>query len=155
VGLFRSDPGLPGMLYDAFVGPPESRDFNKATGIVARDGDAILGELRLSAGEAVDVVALCVESGAVSPGAIVVTNWRTFVFRKGKVRKQYRHSEVAETVILQKKYTGMLVQIISQTAKLDYNPNDPSWFSHVLQVEVSTPRIAQAICSSVDQHLQS
>jgi hypothetical protein len=47
----------------------------------------------------------------------------------------------------------LLVAVISKTAELDYAPNDSARFGHIIQFEVSTPRIAQTICAAIDQYL--
>jgi hypothetical protein len=89
----------------------------------------------------------------VKDSLFVVTNQRSAILRKDTVRRQLAHSDVAETKIGTLPNRRMLVTVESHESRLDYAPNDPMRFEKIMQLEVETPREAQAICAVIDQHL--
>jgi hypothetical protein len=82
---------------------------------------------------------------------LLVTNRRTLSLKKGSIKQELRHQEVAETKIGQMPNGEPLVQIISLKSKLDYNQQDNRRFEWIIQFSVGTPRVAQDICAAVDQ----
>lgn len=84
---------------------------------------------------------------------LLVTDRRSIEVKKGKFRRQLRHAEVGGTTLGHMPNGDTLVQIESSTARLDYGPNDPERFEHIIQIQVGTPRVANAICAAVDQFL--
>lgn len=84
---------------------------------------------------------------------LVITNQRTLSLKKGSIKQELRHEEVAETKIGQFPNGDPLVQIISLKSKLDYKEQDNRRFEWIIQLTVGTPRVAQAICAAVDQFL--
>jgi hypothetical protein len=91
----------------------------------------------------------------VSNNLLLVTNRRTISMKKGSIKKELRHDEVAETKMLRRPSGEILVQIESEKALLDFNPNDPERWDYRIQVTVDTLRVAQEICAAVDQFLPS
>ena len=84
---------------------------------------------------------------------LLVTNQRTLSLKKSSIKQQLRHEEVAETKIGQMANGDLLVQIISLKSRLDYNQQDGRRFEWIIQLQIGTPRVAQAICAAVDQFL--
>jgi hypothetical protein len=85
---------------------------------------------------------------------VVVTNKRTLTLKKDSVKQQLRHGEVAETTIRTMPNGDCLVEIESSKSRLDFNPQDSRRYEHIIQLQVGTPRVAQAVCAAVDQFLQ-
>lgn len=84
---------------------------------------------------------------------VVVTDQRTLTLKKDSVKQQLRHGEVAETTIRKMPNGDCLVEIESTKARLDFNPQDSRRYDHIIQLQVGTPRVAQAVCAAVDQFL--
>lgn len=94
---------------------------------------------------------ILVSAGSLD-GLLLITDRRSILLRKTKIDKQFRHGEIAETRIFTTE-TKVFVAIESTSARLDFNPNDPMRFTKIIQVEVSTPRVANQVCAAVDQYL--
>jgi len=84
---------------------------------------------------------------------VVVTNKRTLTLKKDSVKQQLRHGEVAETTIREMPNGDCLVEIESSKSRLDFSPQDSTRYEHIIQLQVGTPRVAQAVCAAVDQFL--
>lgn len=84
---------------------------------------------------------------------LVVTDRRSADFKKGSVAQQLRHGDVAETTLASMSNGDTLLQIESNASRLDYRPNDPMRFEKIIQVQIGTPREAQAICAAIDRFL--
>jgi hypothetical protein len=84
---------------------------------------------------------------------VVVTNQRTLTLKKDSIKQQLIHQEVAETTIRQMPNGDCLVEIESKKARLDFNPQDSRRYEHVIQLQVGTPRVAQAVCGAIDRFL--
>lgn len=106
----------------------------------------------LSSGES-PVCALWYLGGFGGNMLLLITNKRTLSLKKGSIKQELRHEEVAETKIGQFPNGNPLVQIISLKSKLDYTEQDNRRFEWIIQLTVDTPRSAQAICAAVDQFL--
>lgn len=106
----------------------------------------------LSSGES-PVCALWYLGGFGGNMLLLITNKRTLSLKKGSIKQELRHEEVAETKIGQFPNGNPLVQIISLRSKLDYTEQDNRRFEWIIQLTVDTPRSAQAICAAVDQFL--
>jgi hypothetical protein len=81
------------------------------------------------------------------------TNQRTLSLKKGSVKQQLRHEEVAEASIREFPNGDPLVQIESLKSRLGYKQQDNRRFEWIITVDVGTPRVTQAICAAVDQFL--
>jgi len=84
---------------------------------------------------------------------LVITNLRSVAMKKGSIKQQLRHDEVAGTTIAQMANGQMLVQIESTASRLDYRPNDTQRFESIMQMQIYTPRQAQTICQAVDRYI--
>ena len=84
---------------------------------------------------------------------VVVTNKRTLTLKKDSIKQQLIHQEVAETTIRQMPNGDCLVEIESKKARLDFNPQDSRRYEHIIQLQVGTPRVAQAVCGAIDRFL--
>lgn len=148
MGLFGSGPVLEHPeLAELLVTADKSRKAD--TKVLAKNESAIANEL--SQGE--DPLVVAADWNSASGGVIVVTDRRSLLFRKGRVDRQLRHDEVHSTTIGTMPSGDMLVHIQSETAMLDYAPNDAARYKHIIQVRVGTPRAAQMICAAVDARL--
>lgn len=155
MGIFSPSLELPSELAPYFVGPPEGRPLKDAKNVVAKEAGSILQQMQPGNGEVFHVVAACVQGAEINPSAVVVTNRRTMVVKRGKVRADYSHGEVAETKLYTAPRNGgvLVVEVLTKTAVMDYAPNDYMRYGHILIVDVPTPRIANAICAAIDQYL--
>jgi hypothetical protein len=134
-----------------FVAPPE-RDKSRrkwADKELAKESGAIISELTRT-GEVCLVLAHDARSGMV-----VVTDQRTFILKRGRIRKQLRHEEVAETMLGTMPNGSTIVTIESIESRLDYSPTDAMRYEKVINVEVATPRIGNIICAHVDHHISA
>ncbi|MGH9043808.1 MAG: hypothetical protein ACRDVP_03030 [Acidimicrobiales bacterium] len=84
---------------------------------------------------------------------VVVTNQRTLTLKKDSIKQQLGHGEVAETTIRKMPNGDCLVEIESKKSRLDFNLQDSQRYEHIIQLQVGTPRVAQAVCAAVDQYL--
>lgn len=150
MGLFGSGASteISPSVEAVFVSPPEHDKYRYKTArkIVARESDAIIQSTKT---ENLLLVAHC--QSAMSDAAIVVTDRRSLMVRKGKIEKSLEHSEVAETTIGAMPAGTTLVAILSVASQQDYALNDARRFSEIIQAEVATPRIGNAICAHVDR----
>jgi hypothetical protein len=93
--------------------------------------------------------------GMIGGNMLLVTNRRTLSLKKGSIKQELLHEDVAETKIGQMPNGDLLIQIESLKSRLDYNQLDNRRFEWIIQLQVGTPRVAQAICAAVDQFLPS
>lgn len=148
MGLFSSSPTIDASVESVFMPPPEHDRYRAklAQKIVARESAAIVEQTR---GERLLVVAY--GQVAMSDAAIVVTDRRAFTIRKGSIQKSLHFSEIAETRLGAMPNGTTLVGIESITSQQDFAPTDQRRFSHIIQAEVATPRIGNAICGHIDR----
>jgi len=152
MGLFGSapvdlDPRVAGVL----TAPDPARDkagYKAAAKAVSNESGAILANTS-SAGDA----PLAIAYDSFNNEVLVVTDRRSFTIKRGKIKKELAHSEVAETKLGSLPNGKILVIIESHESRLDFSPNDPMRFSKIIQVQVSTPRIGNVICAHIDQRL--
>lgn len=148
MGFFSSSPTIDASVEAVFMPPPEHDRYRAklAAKIVARESAAIVQQTR---GEALLVVAY--GQATLSDAAIVVTDKRAFVIRKGSVQLSLSYPEIAETRLGAMPNGTTLVGIESITSQQDFGQGDQRRYSHIIQVEVATPRIGNAICGYIDR----
>ena len=91
-------------------------------------------------------------------GIGVLTTSGVFVSRKRSIDHSYAWHDIAETKLYtvaggQGANKGMFVGIETHSSRLDFNPNDAMRHSKILTLQVNTPRIANEVCSYIDQNL--
>lgn len=149
MGLFGGGNEVIDPSVEAVFMPPPDHDRYRsklARKIVARESRSIVEQTR---GENLLVVAQC--QSAMSDAAIVVTDARVLVLKKGSVQKSFTHGEVAETRLGAMPNNSTLVTIETTTSQQDFTPNDQRRYSHMIVVEVATPRVGNAICGHIDR----
>lgn len=132
-----------------YQAPPDHDRAGKkyAEKTVAKESDPIAQALNRD-----EVLLLVAHDSSLAGGNVVaVTDQRSFVVKRGKVRKELQHYEVAETKLYSTPLNKMLVEIISRSALQDFGPNDPMRYTKIVQVEVATPRIGNSICGHIDR----
>jgi hypothetical protein len=131
--------------------PPDHEKYRLkvARKTIARESAAIMRE---TAGENILLVA---HSSALGSGdqAFVATESRVFTIRKGVVARSFFYAEIAETTLGAMPNGGTFVSIDSIASRQDYAPNDSRRFSQILQLEVATPRIGNAVCAVIDERI--
>jgi hypothetical protein len=136
-------------LANAFIAPPENmRYLHKSAHKELNKEAAALSALLADTGEQCLVIAL---DTSMNSNLVVVTDRRTFQYKRGSVRKEMAHSDVAKTTIGVLPNQDILVEIESHSSRLDYAPNDVDRFQKILMPHVATPRIAQVITAHIDR----
>lgn len=150
MGIFGEQKQSDPALLAVFAAPPDNKKYlqSSAQKRLAKESDGIMAVLK-STGETCLVVA----HDSADDAMLVVTDRRTFTFKRGRIQKEYSHQEVAETTLGAMPNGNMLVQIESQASRLDYSPTDVMRFSAIIQIQVATPRIANIICGHIDKRL--
>jgi hypothetical protein len=149
MGLFSPASPLQYAEYEQLLVTAD-KNRKQDTRILAKNEHGIAAELQ---GKDEDLLVLAVDWSSVSGGMLVVTDRRSIAFRKGRIDRQLAHGEIHDTWIGTKPNGGILVEIRSKTAILDYSPNDPQRYRHIIQSSVGTPRAGQMICAAVDARL--
>jgi hypothetical protein len=149
MGLFSPATPLQYTQYERLL-VTSDKNRKQDTKILAKNEQGIAAELH---GKDEDLLVMAADWSSVSGGVLVVTDRRSIAFRKGKIDRQLAHAETHDTWIGAKPNGGILVEIRSKTAVLDYSPNDPQRYRHIIQSSVGTPRAGQMICAAVDARL--
>lgn len=136
-------------LESVFIAPPENKKWQVKSARKAMEKEsASLASLLSGSGEKCLLVAHDMD---MYSHLVVVTDRRTFQFKRGRVQKELAHSDVAATSLKAHPNDYILVIIESYSSRLDYSPQDSMRFTKILMPHVATPRIGQAICSVIDQ----
>ncbi|MGH4017760.1 MAG: hypothetical protein ACREQV_08045 [Candidatus Binatia bacterium] len=151
MGIFgNSSNHMHPTLAAVFASPPEHDRTQRrwAEKALSKEADALMAILG-SSGETPLVVAQ--DTSVIGGNVIVVTDRRTFQLKRGKIRKELPHSEIAETKLGATSSGSTLVTIESVASQQDYAPNDTARFSQIVLAEVATPRIGNTICGHIDR----
>jgi hypothetical protein len=71
---------------------------------------------------------------------------------KKKIDKYFSFAEIAETKLFNHPQ-GILVQVITHTARRDYLPDDARRYQHIIQIMTATPGAGNKVCAAIDPHL--
>lgn len=147
--LFGPPPEIHATLQAVFVSPPDNDKPAQRAALkaVGTESDAIV---RLLGQDEIPIVVAFSSTDADGITVIVVTSKRTMSIKNGRIRKQLSHHEVAETKMFATRDGRVLVEVESIASQQDYGPRDPRRFEKILMANVSTPRIANAICAAID-----
>lgn len=121
-------------------------ELKRAHKTLARNQAQIAADLAATGEE---LLMLAAGNFTLRDGILAVTTASSVAYVKGKRDKAIPHSDVYGTKLLQTPGGRMIVEIPTFKSELDFRPNDPKRYGHIIQMEVETERPAQEVCSTV------